>query len=225
MAVIAAVMFVYVVPTITGTFADLNVKLPLSTRIVIGISSLFQHHFLLIFITLVALVVFSGMFFRSKAGMRTMDWTILRIPIIKNIAKEATVARIARTFSSLLKAGVDMVTAAQITVDVTQNSYYKEALKKTQTSIEKGEPLAESFLAYEDLYPSFIGEMVSVGEETGKLSDMLMEVAVFYEDEVEQKTKDMSVVIEPFMMIIIGVAVGFFAVAMISPTYSLIDTL
>ena len=87
--------------------------------------------------------------------------------------------------------------------------------------IEKGELIAHLFSEREDLYPSFVAEMVSVGEETGQLAQMLLGIAVFYENEVDQKTKDMSAIIEPFLMVFIGLAVGFFAISMISPIYSI----
>jgi type IV pilus assembly protein PilC len=106
-----------------------------------------------------------------------------------------------------------------------QNSYYKEVLDKVQSTIQKGDVISEIFTKNSNLYPIFVGEMVSVGEETGKIGEMLMNVALFYEDEVDQKTKDMSSIIEPILMVIIGVAVGIFAISMLGPTYSLADAI
>ena len=91
--------------------------------------------------------------------------------------------------------------------------------------MEKGSPLSETFIAHEELYPILVGEMISVGEETGQISQMLTEIASFYETEVEQKTKDLSTIIEPIMMVTIGAGVGFFALAMIAPIYSLSDSI
>jgi len=96
-----------------------------------------------------------------------------------------------------------------------------EAGKKVQ----KGTPLSSSFTENEQLYPILVGEMIEVGEETGKLSDMLLQVAVFYENEIEETTKNMSTIIEPVLMVVVGVVVGFFAVSMISPTYSLLNSI
>ena len=89
--------------------------------------------------------------------------------------------------------------------------------------VEKGEPMSNVFTKHEDLFPSFVGEMMAVGEETGKTSEMLLNVALFYEEEVDQKTKDMSTIIEPVLMVFIGIAVGIFAISMLAPTYSLAD--
>ncbi len=143
--------------------------------------------------------------------------------MIGGMVKEVNAARTGRTLASLLSAGVDVVGSLKITEEVLQNSYYKEIVAKGQEMVQKGEPMSKVFLDNEKFYPVFVGEMMSVGEETGKVADMLKGVAQYYEDEVEQKTKDMSSVIEPFLMVIIGIAVGFFAISMIMPMYSLAD--
>jgi type IV pilus assembly protein PilC len=147
------------------------------------------------------------------------------VPVIGNIIKEVNSARTARTMSSLLSSGVDMVEALNVTRDVIQNVYYKDVLDSAREIIKKGRPMSEVFANNTKLYPVFLGEMISVGEETGKISEMLLNVAVFYEEDVEEKTKDMSAIIEPFLMVIIGIAVGFFALAMISPMYSLVNVI
>ena len=112
-----------------------------------------------------------------------------------------------------------------ITEDVLQNVYYKAILKEAAVRVEKGSPLSEVFIAHEKLYPVLVGEMILVGEETGQISQMLTEIADFYENEVEQKTKDLSTIIEPILMVVIGAGVGFFALAMIAPIYSLSDSI
>jgi type IV pilus assembly protein PilC len=177
--------------------------------------------FLVVAVSLGLFIVWS----KRKSGKLIIHYAILKIPIIGNIIKEVNSARTARTLSSLLTSGVDMVEAVRITNDVIQNVYYKTVLEKAGELIKKGEPLSKAFTENTKLYPIFLGEMISVGEETGKIGEMLMGVAVFYEDDVDQKTKDMSTIIEPFLMVIIGAIVGFFAVAMISPMYSLVNVI
>jgi type IV pilus assembly protein PilC len=147
------------------------------------------------------------------------------MPVIGDLVRETNSARTARTISSLLSSGVAFADAISITQDVVQNSYFKDILKEARMKVEKGETISSVFLSKTNICPVFIGEMMSVGEETGRLPAMLMEVALFYENSVDQKTKDMSTIIEPVLMVIIGVSVGFFALAMITPIYSVMDTL
>jgi type IV pilus assembly protein PilC len=106
-----------------------------------------------------------------------------------------------------------------------QNHLYKQALQDVRNAIEKGNPMSVVFEKYEKLYPVFVGEMVAVGEETGKISDMLLGVATYYENEVDERTKDLSTIIEPLLMVIIGAGVGVFALSMLGPTYSLANNI
>jgi len=225
MIVIAVLMMVYMVPTLTNTFVGLGIKLPLSTRIIIYVSNFLKQYFLLVIIGTFLMGFMGTLFARTTRGQRLLDTVSLHFPIIGQIVKQVNSARTARTLSSLLSSGVDIVVAIGVTKDVIQNSYYKAVLEEVQVNIQKGDQISTVFLAHENLYPLFVGEMVSVGEETGKIGEMLLSVAEFYEEEVDQKTKDMSSVIEPILMIFIGVGVGFFAISMLAPTYSLADSL
>ncbi len=225
MAVIGVLMMVFMVPTLTETFKGLGVKLPLSTRVIIAISDLMKNYFILMIGLVVALG--GGLYYalRTVKGKRISDFVSLRIPVIGEIVKEVNAARTARTLSSLISSGVDIVVAIGVTKEVIQNSYYKTILEESEQAIQKGEQISTVFLSHDNLYPLFVGEMISVGEETGKIGDMLVGVAAFYEDEVDQKTKDLSSIIEPVLMIVIGAAVGVFAISMLMPTYSLVDAI
>ena len=223
MIVISILMLIFMVPTLTATFEGIGVKLPLATRILISSSNFLVEHTLLVFAVLVGLIASSAVFFKSVVGKSVVDSVSIRLPIIGQIIKEVQSARTARTLSSLLSAGVEIIMALDVTIDVLQNHLYKDALKRARTAIEKGESMSKEFGEYSHLYPSFVSEMVAVGEETGKISEMLVNAATYYENEVDQKTKDLSTIIEPVLMIIIGAGVGFFAISMLAPTYSLVD--
>lgn len=225
MAVIGVLMMVYMVPTLTSTFIGLGIKLPLSTRIIIAISDALKNYFIYIILATVAFATGFIWWIRTISGKKVVDMVAIKMPVIGEIVKQINSARTARTLSSLLSSGVDIVVAIGVTKDVIQNHYYKDVLDEIQSTIQRGDQISNVFSRYNDLYPIFVGEMVSVGEETGKIGEMLLSVAVFYEDEVDQKTKDMSSIIEPILMIFIGVAVGFFAISMLGPTYSLADAL
>ncbi|MFA6552376.1 MAG: type II secretion system F family protein [Candidatus Paceibacterota bacterium] len=220
-AAIGVMMLIYVMPTLTKTFQELKVDLPTSTKVIIFMSEFLTNNLLWVILGTAGIIAIIYFSFKTTKGKRLIDYTILRIPLISTIVKETNTARTARTLSSLLSAGVSLVVSLEVTMDVVQNSYYRDLLKIAVGAIQKGDQMSKIFMEKEFLYPSFMAEMVAVGEETGKLSEMLLSAGTYYENEVEQKTKNMSTIIEPFLMIFIGVAVGFFAIAMISPMYSL----
>lgn len=225
MVLIGILMMIFVVPTLSKTFTELNVELPPSTKLILGIGNAFSSHPLLLF--LVMSIIISGIVFilKSKFMQPILDKVIIKLPVIGVLAKELNTARTARSMASLINSGVPIIHAIEITEEVVQNVYYKRVLASAKTDIEKGAPFSAVFRKNTDLYPIMAGEMMQVGEETGKLSDMLLEVASFYEDEIENKTKNLSTIIEPMLMVFIGGAVGFFAVSMISPMYSVMDNI
>ena len=225
MILIGVLMFAFVVPTLANTFKELGVELPASTQFIIALGNFFSEYLILSFVLIIGFIAGLILLFKAKFMQKYIDFFILKIPIIGNLSKELNTARTARTISSLLLSGVSIIRAIEITEEVVQNIYYKKALRKAKEEIEKGFPFSEVFLENKDLYPIMMSEMVQVGEETGKLSDMLLEISTFYEAEIENKTKNLSTIIEPVLMIFIGAAVGFFAISMISPLYSVLDNI
>lgn len=223
MIVIAILLLIFMVPTLTATFEGLGIELPLATRILIYLSNFLVENTLLVLSVAMLLIVSLVIFLRTRVGRNFSDIVSVRIPVIGEMIKEFESARTTRTLSSLLSSGVEVVVALDVTIDVLQNHLYKDVLTRVRTAIEKGEPMSAVFIGHAHLYPLFVGEMVAVGEETGKISEMLMGVASYYEEEVDQKTKDLSTIIEPVLMIIIGIGVGIFAISMLAPTYSLVD--
>jgi type IV pilus assembly protein PilC len=225
MVIIGVLMMIYVMPSITGTFKNLGADLPATTRALIAASDFMTAHTAVVVGGMIGFVIAFIYGIRTRIGRRIVSWLVVRLPVIGNIAKEANAARTARTLSSLLSSGVDVLRALSITQDVVQNYYYKLIIKEAAVRVEKGTALSETFIERKDLYPVLVGEMISVGEETGQISGMLEELANFYENEVEHKTKDLSTIIEPILMVVIGGTVGFFALAMIAPIYSIADSI
>lgn len=218
---IGILMMIFLVPNLTAIFTELNAELPLSTRVVIGTSNFLSQHTFWFLGGLLAFIVGVVSFFRSPRGKFALSYLAIHLPLIKSIVFKVNSAVTMRTLSSLLSSGVGMVEALTITGRVIQNHYYQAILAECGVAISKGKPLSAVFKLHEKLYPILVGEMVEVGEETGKLSELLLKGALFYEEEVSQATKNLSTVIEPALMIFIGIAVGFFAVSMIGPIYSL----
>jgi type IV pilus assembly protein PilC len=219
--IIAILMLMFVVPTLAATFLSLNVELPLSTRVIIASSNFVKEHVFLVLLGFVLAGAGAYAAVRSKRGATLTLAVSRRLPVIGELVRETYSARAARTLSSLLSSGVEMLTAISIAHEVVGESVFGEVLVEAEEQVRKGDPLSASFSKHEDLYPIFVSEMILVGEETGKVADMLGQVAEYYERDVEEKTKDLSTIIEPVLMLFIGVFVGIFAVSMIAPIYSL----
>ncbi|RTL01732.1 MAG: type II secretion system F family protein [Neisseriaceae bacterium] len=221
--IIGVLMLMFVVPTLSSTFASLGVKLPLATQIIVGISNFLSGHVIL---TLLILAGFFGgvfAFIKSKFGAAVILRTSLHIPVIGDLVRETMGARASRALSSLLSSGVEMLTAISIASEVVGKNMFGAVLVEAEERVRKGEALSATFMAYPKLFPPFVSDMILVGEETGKLAEMLGQVAEYYETDVEDRTKDLSTIIEPMLMLFIGVFVGVFAISMIAPIYSLSD--
>lgn len=225
MVVIGILMMIFVMPKITGVFKDMDADLPATTEFLIATSDFMVNYTLLVITGMIVGLVGFIYALKTKYGIIATSWLIPKLPVIGNMAKETNAARTARTLSSLLNSGVDVLQSIEITQEVLQNVFYKQILADAAERVEKGTPLSETFVERTDLYPILVGEMILVGEETGQIAGMLGELAEFYEGEVERKTKDLSTIIEPLLMVVIGGSVGFFALALIAPIYSIGDAI
>jgi len=223
--IVGVLMMLFVVPGLASTFKEANVALPPLTAAIIGISEFIQFHGILSFFIFAVVVTAFIMFKRTPTGTKTVDFIATRMPIFGGLVKEYNAAIITRTLASLIAAGVDIVRAITITRDVAENSFYKDSLAVAEANIQKGVPLSKTFVEHPELYPIMVGDMMEVGEETGRLSDMLKKIATFYESEVDNATADLSKLLEPILMVVIAAFVGLFAYAMIGPMYSILNTI
>lgn len=219
--VIGVLMMIYVVPTLASTFVELGVSLPTSTRIIVGMSNFMVAHTFIVIGGIAALVAAVYFSVRSKAGAAIAVKIAIHAPVVGELMKETYSARAARTMASLLASGVEMLTALSIAAEVVGNATFADVITEAEKRVQKGDPLSVSFAEHPKLYPILFSDMISVGEETGKVAEMLGQVAEYYENDVEERTKDLSTIIEPVLMLIIGLSVGVFAVSMIGPIYSL----
>lgn len=219
---VGAVMMIFVLPQLITTFSELNVALPLSTRIIFGVST-FISQFWYLFIIFLTAAVYGIYFFtrKTKFGRKSVNFMLLKTPIFSDLTKKLNSARFARTLSSLLSGGVSLTESLRITSDALSNYFYKTAVAETVPEVEKGKPLSLLLVKYPNLFPPVVTEMTAVGEETGSLAIILKELARFFESEVSIATKSMSSIIEPVIMIIVGLAVGVFALSIIQPIYSI----
>ncbi len=221
--IIGVLMMIYVVPTLSATFASLGVDLPAATKAIIGASDFMASHAMLTLGGVGLFFLALYFFFKSKPGAAALLAVALRVPVIGDLVRETMSARASRALASLLSSGVEMLTAIGIAEEVVGDNRFGKVLGEAGVRVKKGESLSVAFSEHPKLYPVFIVDMIAVGEETGKVADMLGQVADYYETDVEERTKDLSTIIEPMLMLFIGAVVGVFAISMISPIYSLSD--
>jgi type IV pilus assembly protein PilC len=220
---IGALMLIMVVPKLAETFKELEIELPLTTRFVIGLAEFLTKKWYIIIFLVFAFVFALRFFLKTNFGKKLFDSLLLKIPIISPIIKNTNSAYTARNLSSLISAGINLPKALEITSNTLGNVFYQEALKEVAERIRKGEKISEALKSYGNIYPITVIQMISVGEETGETSTILSKLADFYEEEVANTTKNLASIIEPILMLIIGGVVGFFAISMVQPMYSMIQ--
>jgi len=220
MFVVALVMIVFVIPKLTVMYEDFGADLPMMTQILIGLSK-FVTQFWYVFFTL----LFAGAFFlrswkRTETGKLQYDQLKLKLPVFGRLTKIVALAEMTRTLSLLVAAGISIIEALGIVADSVGNEVYRKDLKKAAKEVEKGIPLAVS-MAKGNNFPPLVPQMVSVGEETGKVDEILAKLSSYFETESEHLLKGLTSALEPIIMIVLGVGVGFLIVAIIMPIYNL----
>lgn len=223
MTAIGILMMVVVIPKITAMFDELDMNLPFTTQILIAVSNFLTNYFILGIFLLIGFIFLLFKLFKTKKGKYVLSWFFLKSPFVKNITKKINCARFARSLSSLMESGVPIVESLTISGQTVNNVFYSDSLLQIAINVKKGKTLHESIEKYKNIYPILVSQMISVGEETGELSEIVARLADFYEEEVTNITDNLASIIEPVLMIIIGIAVGFFAISMIQPMYSMME--
>jgi len=222
---IAVLMLTYILPKMMGVFTDMKVDLPASTKFIVALSDLLRAHAVLVAVGFVAFIFAIKFLLTTERGKKLLGFILINIPVIKNMVIKVNCARFARIYSSLLRSGVPVVQALTIISNTLTNYYYKKAIVEGIEDVQKGVSLSAVIEKNSKVFPVLMAQMAQVGEETGKTETVLLKLAEFYEDEVSQISKNMSSIIEPVLMIFIGGAVGFFAISMLQPMYSLMDNI
>ena len=221
---VGVIMLVSVVPQLAKTFKELGVALPASTRFIVGLGEFLSQRWYIALLLFLVLVLALWRFVKSKQGKTLLDGLMLRIPFIASLIGKINSAFFARTLSSLIGAGIPIVKSLEITSTVLDNRYFQEAVLHAAQEVRKGAKLSQSLKGSGKLYPLVVLQMLEVGEETGQTGEILAKLADFFEDEVSATTKNIASVIEPVLMLVIGAVVGFFAVSMIQPMYSILGS-
>ena len=222
---IGILMLIIVVPKLAETFKDFNIELPLTTKITVFIGTFLAQRWYLVFLMIIVFAFLLRIIIKTKEGKKFIDSLTLKIPIISNFIKKTNSAFTVRTLGSLIAAGVPLVRSLEITAGTLGNSYFKKAILDAVEEVRKGQKLSVVLEPYQNLYSPIVIQMIAVGEETGETSGILMKLADFFDEEISNATKNLASVIEPVLMIVIGAAVGFFAISMIQPMYSMLGAI
>ena len=220
---IGALMLIMVIPKIAETFRDLEIELPRTTQFVMWLGETMASKWYLMLAIMISAVFLFLRLKKTEKGKRMIDALMLKIPIVSPILKKTSSAYTTRILSSLIASGVPITRSLEILSNTLGNVYYKEAMRVASEKVEKGVKLSTVLADYQNIYPSLVIQMVAVGEETGKTSEILDKLAGFFEEEVANATKNLASVIEPIIMLLIGGAIGFFAVSMIQPMYTMLE--
>ncbi|MBH2007469.1 type II secretion system F family protein [Candidatus Saccharibacteria bacterium] len=217
-------LMLFVIPQIGTIIKDLggpDAKLPLLTEIMLGISDVILSYWYIIFPLLGGAVYGALWYIGTPNGKNQWHHLLLKIPPINGIIKKVSVARFARTYSSLIGAGVSVIEAINVTARAIGNEVYVEALDKAATDVKNGEQLSAIIETYPNLFPSILSQMLSVGEETGQTDTVLIKVADFYEEEVDVAIDGIASIIEPVMIVMMGSMVGLIAASVMGPIASM----
>jgi type IV pilus assembly protein PilC len=219
---VIAVLMIFVIPQMTEMYESFGAELPFATVLLIWISNLFRTLWWLVLILGAAGMYFLGQWRKTATGGRKIDELLLKVPVFGPLRVKIILTEFARTLSLLVGAGISILEALQIVSQAMENIVFEDAVKKAAKGVEKGLPLA-AMLARQQVFPPIMSQMVAVGEETGELDVILGKVAKYFEMEAEALIKNLTTAIEPIIMIVLGVVVGFIVFAIITPIYKITE--
>ncbi len=217
--VLSSLLTFFILPQITPLFKVFRIELPLATRILIGFTDVIKNYGLFILIAVVFLFLISFLIYRIRAVKYLFHKIVLRLPIFGSMIKNINLVYFCKNLSTLLKSGVSLIGALDITETTLSNLLYQKELKEMKGEVKKGKPISGYLKKKEDLFPLTLSQMISVGEKTGSLEETLIYLGNFYNAEIDRTTKNLSTILEPVLLLIVGILVGFVAIAIISPIY------
>jgi type IV pilus assembly protein PilC len=218
---VVAVLLGWVIPIFENMFREFgNAELPTPTRIVIQLSQGFKHYFIFIAIAIGGIIAGFKYIYGTKKGRLTFDKIALRLPVFGSLLRKVAVARFSRTLATMITSGVPILDALEIVAKTAGNKVVENAITETRQSISEGKTMAEP-LEESGVFPSMVCQMISVGEATGAMDAMLNKIADFYDDEVDSAVDALTSLMEPVMMVFLGVIIGGLVVAMSLPVFKL----
>jgi len=220
MILVMAIMMVVVIPKMKLIYADFGEELPWTTQVVVGISDFASKYWLLVGLGLAGGFYGLRWYLTTDSGRQQFDGFLYRLPITGSLVKNVMLAELSRTLGLLIGVGVGVVEALTIVAETLGNVVVEKDLRRISRQVEKGFPISISF-SESELFPPMVGQMIAVGEETGKLDEVLYKLSVYFESESEQKVKGLTTAIEPVILMILAVGVGFLMYAVVMPIYGI----
>ncbi|OIO48867.1 MAG: hypothetical protein AUJ34_02250 [Parcubacteria group bacterium CG1_02_41_12] len=221
MVAIGSGMIIFVIPKLTAVFSEMNAELPVPTKILIAVSNGANKYALIIVPIIIISIGLLVYVTRKGKGQKIWHKIILLMPVVGSIAIKINLAKIARTLSSLLATDMPIVISLKLTANTIKNALYRESLMIMSINVEQGKTMASQMPQFKKLYPPVAHQMVQVGEETGEISNILAQLAEFYEEDVSNTMNSLPSLIEPILIVTLGAAVGAMAIAVIMPMFSL----
>lgn len=220
--IITIFLIVFVIPIFKNIFTGFGAELPFMTRIVIGVSDFIKTKIVYILVFTGGLVYFYKRYSKTEKGRKKIDAILLKLPVFGIILKKVAIAKFSRTLGTLIKSGVPILQALETVAKTSGNKVIEEIIINSMQSIREGGKISEP-LKKSDVFPSMVVQMIAVGEETGSLDNMLFKIADFYDQEVDSAVKGLTSMIEPIVMVFMGVVIGFIVIAMFIPMFQMGD--
>ncbi|EGT3615581.1 type II secretion system F family protein [Clostridium perfringens] len=223
---IIAITFIltFVMPTFIQMFEENNVELPAITKVVLATSKMIGKYGIIIFIILVVGIYFLGKYFRSEEGQYKLSHINLKIPIIKKLTQKIIVSRFTRTLGIVSSSGMSLVTSLEVVASVVGNKIAEKELLGVKDKVIRGESLGESIMKIK-IFPPMLGSMVKVGEESGSLDSILDKTADFYDDELEREIQTATALIEPLMIVVMGIIIGILLISILTPMFKMYNSI
>ncbi|HFD2045464.1 TPA: type II secretion system F family protein [Clostridium perfringens] len=223
---IIAITFIltFVMPTFVQMFEENNVELPMSTKMVLGTSKMLGKYGIIFFLVLVIGIILLGKYLKSEEGQYKLSVINLKLPVIKKLTQKIIVSRFTRTMGIVSSSGMSLVTSLEIVASVVGNKIAEKELLKVKEKVLKGEGLGDSIMNIK-IFPPMLASMVKVGEEAGSLDSILDKTADFYDDELEREIQTVTALIEPAMIVIMGVIIGFLLISILTPMFKMYNSI
>ena len=219
--VVLAVVVTVVIPQLKSIFDEVDAKLPLLTRIVMGAGNFLSSWGILILIVIGIGVAFAIKYFRSEEGKQVWDEIILSIPVIGGLSKKIAITRLATSTNVLMRGGLPIANSLEISGRVVSNSLYRRILNETADDIRKGGTISGTYTRYPEYFPPMVTQMIVIGENSGKLDELLSKISSFYDEEVQNAINSAVELIQPILIVLLGVFIGLFVAAVLIPIYNL----